>query len=130
MLGEFAVLYADDVHRNPVGRMAEVAEAAVDHDPFVLGENQPMFIAKRGWGCPDEIEETFPAGLNVSAVLDVLRRPELLGCRVIALIEQCIERLQDQFFVSFFEALRHLVSPVAVVLSIYVVKDYSFEIVC
>jgi hypothetical protein len=43
----------------------------------------------------------------MSAVLDVVARPKLLGSSVVALVQEEVERLQNQSLVSFLTRLSH-----------------------
>jgi hypothetical protein len=60
----------------------------------------------------DQIEQALTARLDMSAVLDVIRGPEALRRRVVALIEHRVERLQNQGFVFRFDCLTHIVPPI------------------
>src|SRR5208283_4538640 len=51
-----------------------------------------------------QIEQAFASGRDVSAVLDVVGRPEALSCYVVTLIEQCVECLEDKRLVFRFRA--------------------------
>ncbi len=95
MLSEDAVFDAHDVNCDPVGRMAEITESAMHHDPVTLGQNQAVLIPKGWWSISDEIEEPIAPGLDVGAVLDIVWRPEGLGCRVIALVGERMKCLQN-----------------------------------
>jgi hypothetical protein len=55
-----------------------------------------------------EIEKALAARGDVGAVLDVARRPVALGRDVASLVEQGIERLEDERFVPRFFRLAHL----------------------
>jgi hypothetical protein len=46
-----------------------------------------------------QTEKAVTTGLNVSAMLKVVARPIALGSHIITLVEQRIERLEDQCFV-------------------------------
>jgi hypothetical protein len=67
----------------------------MNHDPFALGENQPEFVPQRRRGVLDEIEQTLPAGPDVGAVLNVVRRPITFGLRVVALIKQRVKSFKE-----------------------------------
>src|SRR2546426_12821400 len=55
----------------------------------------------------DEIEQAFTARRDMSAVLDIVRRPKLLSGGVVALIEQRVESFQDEGFVPRFNRMIH-----------------------
>ena len=50
----------------------------------------------------DQSEEALAPWRNVRAMLDVIGRPEALRSLVVALVEQCVERLQNERLVSYF----------------------------
>src|SRR6267143_3648403 len=58
-------------------------------------------------GTLDQIEETIAAGLDMSAVLDVVGRPVALSRHIVSLIEQRIEGFQDKRFVARFDGTIH-----------------------
>src|SRR5713101_4453830 len=58
-----------------------------------------MLVLERQRQGLDQIEESFAAGSDVSTVLQVVRRPKLLGCSVVTFVEQRVERLQDEFLI-------------------------------
>jgi hypothetical protein len=87
VLGELAVLDADDVSGNP-GRGAAVAgEATVGDDEIALGHDQLVFVAQRCRRRSDQVEQALAAWPDMSAVLNVARGPEPLGGGIVALIE-------------------------------------------
>src|ERR1700674_5185769 len=43
-----------------------------------------------------QVEKAFTARFDVRTVLDVVRRPESFRGRIIALVEECVERFQDE----------------------------------
>jgi hypothetical protein len=86
VLGEPAVLDADDVSGNP-GRGAAVAgEATVGDDEIALGHDQLVFVAQRCRRRSDQVEQALAAWPDMSAVLNVARGPEPLGGGIVALI--------------------------------------------
>ena len=78
-----------------------------DHKVF-FGHNRPGFIFQRWRDALNEIEQTLTTGSNVRAVSDVVRRPKLLGSLLDTLVEQRIERVQDEGLVLFGCSFRHL----------------------
>jgi hypothetical protein len=60
---------------------------------------------------PNQIEQTVPSGLDVRAMLNVVRRPVLIRRLVIPFIEQRIERLENQFLLLFFRIGSHFLTP-------------------
>src|SRR5882762_5064211 len=99
MLGKHSVFNAHNICGNPVRREAEVRKSSMHHDEIAFSHNRSGLIFE-GWRkALDEIEQALTIGSNVRAMLDVMRRPELLGSRVVTLIEQRVERFQDKSFV-------------------------------
>src|SRR5712692_1349800 len=107
MLDQNAILDANDVRRNPVHRLAEVRKSSVPDDKIPFSHNRSGLIFESRRKALDEIEQALTTGSNVGAVLDVVRRPKLLGGRVVTLVEQRIERFQDDRFVFRLNCLIH-----------------------
>ena len=104
MLGQHAVGYTQDVRSNPGRRLAEPRESSVDHHEIAFRDDHSRLILQRRGDALDQIEQAFASGRDVSAVLDVVGRPEALSCYVVTLIEQCVECLEDKRFVFRFRA--------------------------
>src|SRR6266403_1258646 len=96
MLDQKTILDANDVRRNPVHREAEVRKSSVHDHKIFFGHNRSMLIFESRRKALDEIEQALTTGSNVRAVLDVVRGPKPLGSRVVTLVEQRIERFQDE----------------------------------
>src|SRR5258708_10761819 len=73
----------------------------MDNHEISPGEDEPWLVLQRGRNALDEIEQTLSARLNMSAVLNVVRRPITFSCRIVTSIEQRIERFQDKLLVVF-----------------------------
>ena len=99
MLDQNAIFDANDVRRNPVHREAEVRKSSVHDDEIPFTHNRSMLIFESWRKTLDEIKQALTTGSNVRAVLDVVRRPKLLGSGLVTLVEQRIERFQDNRFV-------------------------------
>src|SRR6266568_1262874 len=69
------------------------------YDIIPRGHGQPIFVAKLGGRCLDEIKQAFAAGRDIGTVLDIVGRPEAFGRGVVALVEQRIKRFQDEILV-------------------------------
>src|ERR1700675_900877 len=95
MFGELAVLETDDIGGNPGGWTAIAGKASVRNDIVALGHDQLVLVAQRLGRRPDEVEQSVAARRDVRAVLDIAVGPEPFGGRVLALVEERIERLQD-----------------------------------
>src|SRR5437870_1038374 len=102
MLHKDSVLNAHDICGNPVHREAEVRKSPVHDHEVSLGHNHSRFVLQRWWDALDEVEQTLTTRCDMSAVLNVVRRPESLRSRVVALVEQRVECLQIQRLVSCF----------------------------
>src|SRR5712691_1486580 len=99
MLDQNAILDANDVRRNPVHRLAEARKSPVHDHKVFFGQNRSRFVLQRRRDAFDEIEQALSARLNMSAVLNVVRRPITFGCRIVTLIEKRVERFQDKLLV-------------------------------
>src|SRR5713226_9602379 len=99
MLDQNAVFDANDVRRNPVHREAEVRKSSVHDDEIPFSHNRSGLIFESRREALDEIEQAFTTRRDMSAVLDVVRLPKLLGSGVVTLVEQRIERFHDKRFV-------------------------------
>jgi len=81
-----------------------------DHE-VTLGDDRSRFVPQRGRKVLDELEESFSAGFNVSAVLDVVRGPISFSRYVVTLIEQRVESFKDKRFILRFGCLTHFYPP-------------------
>src|SRR5262249_46484043 len=89
----------------------EPRETAVDDDEIAVGHDHPGLVLERRGEAPDEGEQALAAGRDVGAVLDVARRPEPLGRRVVAPVEQRVEGLQHEGLVLLLCGLTHGFDP-------------------
>jgi hypothetical protein len=76
------------------------------HVPF--SHHEVHFVAKLCGKRLDQREETFAAGLDVCAVLNVVGRPVLFGRPIVALAEQGVECFEDDRLVPVLFCLSHL----------------------
>src|ERR1700730_8940578 len=109
MFGELAVLEADDIGGDRGGGTAVAGEATVRDDIVALGHDQLVLIAQRRGQRLDQGKQALAARCDVSAVLDVAVGPEPFGGRVVALVKERIERLQDDRFVVLGLCIAHLI---------------------
>ena len=86
VLGQPAVLDADDVGSDPGGGSAISREAAVCDHVVALGDDQLVLVFQRDGQRADQVEQSIAAGRNVGAVLEVAFRPEPLGGVVVPLV--------------------------------------------
>ncbi len=99
MLRQAAVLDPDNVRGDPGNRRAVSGETAVDDYVVALGDDELMLVTQRVGCVADQIEQSIATRFDVRAVLNVVRRPILLRGRVVALVKQCVEGLENQRFV-------------------------------
>src|ERR1700760_301103 len=76
-------------------------------DEFPFSHNRSGLIFESRRKALNEIEQTVTTGSNVCTVLNVAGRPESFRCRVIALVEECVERFQDESLVLFWCSFWH-----------------------
>ena len=70
-----------------------------DHEVPVCDDHARLIFQRRR-NAFDQIEETVAAGLDVSAVLNVVGRPVALSRHIVSLVEEGIEGLEDKCFVA------------------------------
>src|ERR1700678_803573 len=108
MLNQNTVLHTQYVRRNPVHGKAKAAETSMQDYEVLLSDDRSWFVLQRWRKTLDEIEQTDTTGRDMSAVLNVFRRPESFRGRIIALVEECVERFQHEGFVLLGCSFRHL----------------------
>src|SRR6266849_1998896 len=108
MLDKDSVLNVHNVRGNPIYRSAETAKPSVHDHKVTLSHDCSRFVLQRWRKALDEIEQTLTTSCDMSAVLNVVRRPELFCGRIITLVEECVERFQDKGLVLFGRSLRHV----------------------
>src|SRR5260370_1618287 len=108
MLDKDSVLNAHNICGNPIHRSTETTKSPVHDHEVSLGHDRSRFVLQRWWDALDEIEQTLTTRCDMSAVLNVGGRPESFCCHIIALVEECVKRLQDEGLVLFECSFRHL----------------------
>ena len=83
MLDKDPVFNAHNVCGNPIHRSTETAESTVQDHEVSLSQDRSRLILERRRKALDEIEQAFTTRRDLSAVLDVMRRPILFSGRVI-----------------------------------------------
>src|SRR5882762_11371714 len=111
MFDQKAVLDTNNVRGNPIHRSTEVAKSPVNDHEVTFGDDRSRLVPQRGWKALDKLEESFSAGFNVSAMLDVVRGPISLSRYVVTLIEQRVKSFKDERFVFRFNRLTHFYPP-------------------
>src|SRR5216683_5767118 len=91
MLDQNVILDANDVRRNPVHGQAEIRESSVHDHELSLCHYCSGLILERWREAFDEIEQTFAARFDMSAVLNVVGRPKPLRGLIVTLVEQRVE---------------------------------------
>ncbi len=89
---------AEDIRRDPALWPAMSREASVDDHEIPLGHDHAGPIFQRRRNVLDQTEETIAAGLDMSAVLDVVGRPVALSRHIVSLVEESIEGLEDDSY--------------------------------
>src|SRR5258708_21904644 len=87
VLGEDAVLHADQVHDDPVRLAPETGEPTANHHQISIDHDQLRLVPQRRWQATDKCEQPVAPRRDVRAVLEVFRGPERFGGRIIALID-------------------------------------------
>src|SRR5712692_6935357 len=108
MLDKDSVLNAHNICGNPIHRSTETAKSPVHDHEVSLSHDRSRFVLQRWRKALDEIEQTLTTRCDMSAMLNVVWRPESFCGRIIALVEECVERFQDEGLVLFGCSLRHL----------------------
>ena len=85
------------------------AEAPMHDYKTFVGNDQPGFVLQGGRNALNKVEQSFSPRLDVCAVLDVVRRSECFGRRIVALVEQCVKRLEYKIFVFLLDRFLHLI---------------------
>src|SRR5258708_37687831 len=80
MLDKDSVLHADNIRGNPIHR-SEAAKSPVHDHEVSLSHDRSRLVPQGGREALNEIEQTLATRRDMSAVLNVVRRPEALrGC--------------------------------------------------
>src|SRR3984957_172986 len=106
MLDQDSVLNAHNIGGDPIHRSAETAKSPVHDHEFPFGYDRSRFVLQCWRKALDEIEQTFTTRCDVSAVLNVVPRPESFCGRIVAIVEEFVERFQDEELVLFGRSLR------------------------
>ena len=107
MLGELAILEADNVGRDPGHLPSNAGETTVRDDVIALGENELVFIAQRVGRRADEVEQPVAARLDMSAVLDILVGPIVFSRSVVTPVEERVKSFEDERLVLFRRSTSH-----------------------
>src|SRR5882724_10470644 len=102
MLGESAVLDTHYVDDDPIHRLSDSRKTAMEHDNLTVGSRQCVLVTQFVWQGFDKPEEPITSRRDMSAVLNVGGRPEVLRCSVVPLVEERIERFQHERCIGCF----------------------------
>ena len=106
MLDKDSVLNAQNICGNPIHSSTEPAKSAVHDYEVSLCHDCSRLVLQCWWDALDEIEQTLAARCDMSAMLNVIRRPEPFRCRVLALVEQGFERFKNYLSYSLLLLIR------------------------
>src|SRR5260370_39087066 len=105
MLNKDSVLNAHNICGNPIHRRTETAKSPVHNHEVSLSHDHSRFVLQ-GWrDALDEIEQAIAARCDMSAVLNIVSRPETLSDCIVALVKQRVEGFKDKRFVLLFNRL-------------------------
>src|ERR1700722_681462 len=108
MLHEFPGFNTHNVSGDPIHRSTEIAESTVHDHEVSFGHDRSRFVLQCWRDVLDEIEQTVATRSDMSAVLNVVRRPESFCGRIVTPVEERVERFQDEGLVLFRCSLRHV----------------------
>jgi hypothetical protein len=74
----------------------------MDDDKIAFRHDYPMLVALCVWQAFDKVEETLASRCDVSAVLDIVWRPEALGSLVIAFVKERVESFEHDGLIRLF----------------------------
>src|ERR1700675_4778093 len=108
MLREFAGFDTHNIGGDPIHRSTEIAESTVHDHEVSLSQDGPSFVFQCWRDVLDEIEQTVATRRDMSAVLNVVWRPELFCGSIVTFVEECVERFQNEGLILFGCGLRHV----------------------
>jgi hypothetical protein len=108
MLDKDSVLNAQNICGNPIHSGAETAKSSVSDYRVSLSDDRSRLVPQRLRYALDEVEQPFTTRRDMSTVLNVVWRPVALSRRLIALVEECVERFHDEDLILFGRSLRHV----------------------
>src|ERR1700730_3197743 len=107
MLNKDSILDSNNVRRDPVDGEAQVRKSSMHNHEASLSHDGSRFVLQRWRDALDEIEQTVAARCDMSAVLNVVRRPVALGRYVVPFIEESVKSLKNECLVLFLFTLAH-----------------------
>src|SRR6266851_396940 len=86
-----SVLNAHNIRGNPIHRSTETTKSPVHDHEVSLSHARSRFVLKRWWDALERLNRPSRPGAYMSAVLNVVRRPETLSGCIVTLLEQRVE---------------------------------------
>src|SRR3982074_3029967 len=111
MLGQGAVLDPPHGGGDPCRGSSNTRKAPVDDDVVAFCEDEAVLIAQAVGKAADEPEQSFAAGFDVSAVLDVFVGPEAGRRLVVTFVEQRIKCCEHERLVLLRCGAGHVSGP-------------------
>src|SRR6266851_5428292 len=112
VLDKNAVLDAENVRCNPVHGQAEICKTSVHYYELSISDDRSRLILERRRKALDEIEQTLTTRRDMSAMLNVVRRPVAFGRYVVPFVEECVKSLKDECLVLFLSSSAHSIPPI------------------
>src|ERR1700722_4827163 len=107
MLHEYPVLDAYDICGNPIHREPEVTKSTVYDDEITFGHNDSRVVFQCWRSALYQVKQTLTTRSDVSAMLNVFRRPESLRSCVVTFVEKRVESSEHQCLVFLLEFSSH-----------------------
>src|SRR5438132_13285568 len=92
MLDQDSVLNTHNICGNPIRRRTETAKSPVHDHEVSLRHCRSRLVPQRWGKALDQIEQALTTRCDMCAVLNVVRRPESICRRIIALVASWVER--------------------------------------
>jgi hypothetical protein len=102
----------------------------VHYDKVFIRHNRSGFVIQCRRNAFDEIEEAVPARRDIGAVLNISGRSETFSGRIVALVEQRVERFEDSRLVLLGRGLHHVISFPAVFVLPSAAEPTIFQLSC
>src|SRR6266496_1961983 len=98
----------------------------MDDYKIVFSQNDPMCPLESGRKVFDEIEKPVPPWLDMSAVLDVIWRPELFSDGVTTFVKKSVESVQYQGLIVFGSGFHTKREPMFMLMRRDLYRENSF----
>ena len=107
LLREFAGFDTHNIGGDPISKSTEITKSPVHDHEVPLGHDRSRFVLQCCRDALDEIEQTLATWCDMSTMLNVVLRPKSFCGRIVALVEECVERFQNESLILFGSSLRH-----------------------